>query len=301
MAANVEQSKIMAQLKAKAKGGWARARKVEPKARGAGGFPPGLKNAVAKVVGYKFDKTALKTDAKGVSTGGDPFFMLNVVGVEPDEVSGKRASVSWFLNESQYSTFEENQEALANDLMLLGFSPDDKNRYLPDDIGDIPQCMQQLVDEECHILVNTSVPKTAGKLPNLYVQGLAEGYQPAANNGAPAAEAVEGEAGEVVEEVVEEAGGDVPFVPEIGDQYSVPLGKAEAANCEVTGEPREKDGFVMVKMLAGPSEGKSFWVDPNKFESYIDEPEPVPEPEPVKPTRKPAAAKPKGGKGGKKK
>lgn len=291
MAANVEQSKIMAQLKAKAKGGWARARKVEPKARGAGGFPPGLKNAVAKVVGYKFDKTALKTDAKGVSTGGDPYFMLNVVGVEPDEVAGKRAGLSWFLNESQYSTFEENLEALANDLALMG-------KALPDDIGDVPAVMQELVDEETHILVNTSTPKTAGKLPNLFVQGLAEGYQPAGQNGAaPDASAPDNvEAADEAEPADAEPADDAPFVPEIGDQYSVPLGKAAAANCEVTGEPRE-DGKVKVKMIGGPNEGKSFFVDPNTFESYIDEPEP----EPAKPARKPAAAAKAKGKGGKKK
>lgn len=252
--ANVEQSKIMAGLKKRAAGAFKQARKEPPKPRGQGGFPPNLKNLVSKATEYKLDKTKTKEDG----SGGDPYFSLTTIVVDPPEYKGRRAVFSWFLNENQYATFDDNVAQLVNDLSLV--LADDA----PADIDEVPAAFQSMIDNGMHILFNTGGPRTNGRAPNLYIQGPAEGFGDGESNedSEDAGEDQEEEEGASEEESDEdgaEAGGDEEeWVPAADDEYSVKLkGQRKAYNCKVTAVDESKS-TVKVKMLDGPSKGKIF-------------------------------------------
>ena len=304
--ANVEHSKLMAQLKQKTKGAWTRARKVEPKARGAGGFPPNLKNLVAKVTEYKFAKTTMK-DGKG----GDPYFSLSAIVVEPAEYAGRRAAFNWFLNESQYQTLEESLENFANDLALMQGGTTNYQDGPPDDVADAPAFLQELIDNEAHIIFNSGGPRKNGNAPNLFIQGLAEGYtngeqsadEPDSENPEEGTEEEtgdgEGEAAEAdeeesaddegAEETAEEGTSD-EWQPVVGDAYSVAIGKDKPANCEVASDQLRDDGKLKVKMTDGPNTGKSYFVSPENLQEYI-EPKKAPAKKPEKKTAKKTSKK----------
>jgi hypothetical protein len=307
MAKNVEQSKLMAQLKAKSAGAWKRARQVEPKARGQGGFPPNIKNMIGKITAYKFDKTQAQN-----GKGGDPYFSLSATVIEPPEYAGRRAAFNWFLNESEWATLEQNLEQFANDLGLIAAGTTNYQDGLPADVADAPAFLQELVDNEVYIIFHSGGPRKNDKAPNLFIDGIAEGYtegyeggaggeagdeQPdgteEADSGEGEAEEVgdaeEGEVEEAVESADEEAEADEVPVWEVGDQFSVGLGKAAPANCEIT-KVLDDDKYT-VTMLAGPSKGKKFNVKGESLQTYIEE----------KPAKKPAPSKKPAGKTGKKK
>lgn len=299
MAANVEQSKLMAQLKAKAKGSWKRARQVEPKARGQGSFPPNLKNMVAKASAYKFDKTKPGEKGKG---GGDPYFSFTGIVVEPPEYAGRRAAFNWFLNESEWATLEENLETLANDIALLtGSEP-------PEDVGDIPALFQEVIDNEVHFIFHSGGERKGGKAPNLFIDGIAEGYEPAEgtndqestdepdSNDTEEGETEEvgddadGDSAEAVEDADAEAEADEVPPLEVGDGFAAVIGKDDPHNCTIV--TVADDGKHTVEMVDGPNKGKKFKVQESKLLEWIEKPK--------KPAAKPATKKP-AGKTGKKK
>jgi hypothetical protein len=76
----------------RSKGAWKKARNVEAKARGGGGLPPRLKNAVCRLSSYKLASTQR----------GDPYFTLTGIVEDPPELKGRRASFMWFINDSEW-------------------------------------------------------------------------------------------------------------------------------------------------------------------------------------------------------
>lgn len=163
MAQQANKSQIINELKRKSKGGWSeRSKNVDPRPRGGGGLPPGLKNCVGCCKSYKLDK----------ASNGNPFFMLTMIVKDPEELEGRRASVSWFMADSEYQTYEECEAALANDIALM--CPDTE---MPDDFDGILDVFKDLCERGVHLLFNTGRERKGGKAPNLFIQGLAEGWQ----------------------------------------------------------------------------------------------------------------------------
>lgn len=166
---NVEKSKVMNKLKATAKGAWKRARGIEAKARGGGGFPPNLKGLVAVCQNYKFTTT---NNAKK-----DPYFTLTCIVKDPDEYVGRRATFMWFINESEYATVEDNLNQLSNDLQLLGLE-------MPEDIEEVVGLFAELCEKGVHLTFNTGQPRKNDRPPNLFIQGLAEEWPDEPQEGA---------------------------------------------------------------------------------------------------------------------
>lgn len=217
MAAQKSESQIMNKLKMKSKGAWKRARKVEPKARGQGGFPPKLEGIVAVPKEFKLAET----------TKGDPFFSLTSIVVSPEEFKGRRATVSWFINDSQYATVEQNLEQMSNDLQLI------YHGEMPGDESGLLTVLKEICDAGEPIVLNSGGPRKNGGNPNLYIQGLADVEAGEATAEGEAGEGDEGTEGEGEtegdedegggdgtdgeEEGTEEEGGD--WVPAVDDKY----------------------------------------------------------------------------------
>lgn len=141
---------------------------MEAKARGGGGLPPGLKNEVAVCKTWKFAETQ----------NGDPYFTLTGIIKDNDELEGRRATVSWFINESDYATVDECLEQMANDLKLI------YDGELPDDIDGLPAVLDDLCQSGRHFLFNTGRERKGGKAPNVFIQGKADGYEDEPQDGA---------------------------------------------------------------------------------------------------------------------
>lgn len=154
------QSQLLNKLKTRSKGAWAKARHVEAKARGGGGFPPSMKGLVCRLRSYKLAET----------TKGDPYFSLTGIVVEPPEFEGRRATFSWFINESEYASVEDNLNQLSNDMQLI------YGDELPEDMKGILEVMKELCERGVAIVFNTGRERKGGKAPNLFIQGLADGY-----------------------------------------------------------------------------------------------------------------------------
>ena len=172
----VDRSKIMADIKNRGKGTFQRVKKTEAKAGGSG-LPPGIRDGIAKVSSWKLDKTKLKKNEQTRKvTGGDPFFTITAICVEPKEFDGvkcegKRATFMYFLNETEYSTFEENYEKFCNDLQLMGI---DTTKMKSDD--EIPTALDKLCKGENYIFFNTSARRNKPGEVNYYVQGKCESF-----------------------------------------------------------------------------------------------------------------------------
>lgn len=171
---NTQKSQILNKLKTVAKGAWNRARKVDAKPRGGGGFPPNLKNIVAACQSYKMATT--NTASK------DPYFMLTAIVKDPEELVGRRASFMWFINDSEWATVEENLNQMSSDLQMLG-------EEMPEDIGNVVDVLASLCERGVHLMFNTGGPKKSGKSPSLFIQGLAEEWPDEPQEGAGEAEA----------------------------------------------------------------------------------------------------------------
>lgn len=186
--AEMNRSQILNKLKTKAKGGWKKARQVEAKARGGGGFPPGLKGIVAVCREYKLGATKDKQD---------PYFTLTAIVVEPPELAGRRATFSWFINDSEYATVQDNLDQLSNDIQLI------YTETLPEELDGILDVMKEICERGVHLTFKTGQPRKNNKPPNLFIEGLAEGYEDdpkEANDGAASGgEATGDEGGDAVE------------------------------------------------------------------------------------------------------
>jgi len=241
---NVSQSKVMSKLKAKAKGAWNRARKVEAKGRGGGGFPPNLKNLVAVCQSYAFKETQK----------GDPFIQLNGVVKDPEELQGRKAVFMWFINESEWATIEDNLNQLSNDLQLLGLE-------MPEDLADLPPLLADICERGVHFLFNTGgQPKNTSKTPRLYIQGLAEDWEDnpeptneddnaAEGDGDNDAEAEGTEAAdegseEATDASDEQAEAEEPWTPAKGDEYNyTPPKEKKAHHVKVIAVDKKKETF----------------------------------------------------------
>jgi len=240
---NVSQSKVMSKLKAKAKGAWNRARKVEAKGRGGGGFPPNLKNLVAVCQSYAFKETKQ----------GDPFIQLNGVVKDPEELQGRKAVFMWFINESDWATIEDNLNQLSNDLQLLGLE-------MPEDLADLPPLLADICERGVHFLFNTGgQPKNTSKTPRLYIQGLAEDWEdnpeptddPNAQDDTQSdedgqnADSGEGDAeGDGTDDAGDQAADDAPWEPAKGDEYNyTPPKEKKAHHVKVIAVDKKKETF----------------------------------------------------------
>lgn len=192
----VNRSKIMADIKNRGKGTFQRVKKTEAKAGGQG-LPPGIKDGIAKISSWKVDKTKMKKDDKGRVTGGDPYFTITAICVEPTEFDGvkcdgKRATFMYFLNETEYNTFEENYEKFCNDLQLMGI---DTHKMKDDD--EIPAALDKHCKGDNYIFFNTTARRNKPGEVNYYVQGVCDSYSgdtPETEGDEPEAEAAESEA-----------------------------------------------------------------------------------------------------------
>lgn len=263
MPAQVSKSQILSKLKNKSKGGWKEARKVEPKARGGGGLPPNIKNAVAVAKSCKL----------GLTEKGDPYFTFTGIIKEPEDLEGRRATLMWFLNESDWQTFEEAERVFANDLgLLLG-----EGEEIPEDYDDVLEKMKELCERGIHFLFNTGRPAKNGGNPRVYLQGLADGWEDDPQEGAGEEEAqpersssnsspkkssgaktkpvedepspTEDEAVEYEEATEEEETEEEAYVPQKGDQYNFkPKGAKASEAYEVTACNADK-GTVDLKQV----------------------------------------------------
>lgn len=161
----MSKSQLLSKLKQTAKGAWKNARQVEPKARGGGGLPPNLKNVVCVARAWKFAETQK----------GDPFFTLTGIIKDHDTLTDRRATIMWFINESEYATVEDNLNQLANDLGLL--LPTASYDVMPEALEDILEVLKEIVEEGKHFLINTGKERSNGRSPNIFIQGLADGYE----------------------------------------------------------------------------------------------------------------------------
>ncbi len=218
---NTQKSQILNKLKTVAKGAWGRARKVDAKPRGGGGFPPNLKNVVAACQSYKMATT--NTAAK------DPYFMLTAIVKDPAELEGRRASFMWFINESEWATVEDNLNQLSNDLQVLG-------EEMPEDIADVVDVLASLCERGVHLMFNTGSPKQSGKSPSLFIQGLAEDWPDEPQEDAGEAEAKpqaggKGKPGKGKKDDEPPADAppadEEPWIPEVKQQYNYTPPKAK--------------------------------------------------------------------------
>lgn len=262
-------AQLLNDLKRKSKGGWEQARNVEPKARGGGGLPPRLKNIVGVCKHWKFAATQK----------GDPYFTLTCIIKDDAELEGRRATISWFINDSEYNTVDECLEMMANDLALAGVE-------LPDDIDQIPACLDDLCERGVHLLLNTGAERKGGKAPNVFIQGPADGYADEPQQGAgedagresrraapatsangsgggskrraaPAAPTEPDPADDVVAEddgVVPANDDDAGYVPQLKDEYGYTY-KGETQRFTVT-KVNEEKGKVQLTQKAKPKKGQ---------------------------------------------
>lgn len=178
----VTKAQILNKMKSTSKGAWKRARNVDAKPRSGGGFPPNLKNVVARCQSWKMD----------VASNDNPYFALTAIVVEPQEYENRRATFMWFIGDSEYATAEDSLNNLSSDLQLIYTDGD-----MPEDIDGIPDVLKELCDAGRHLLFNTGGPRKGGKSPNLFIQGPAEGFEddPDANAAYDAANPERGGAG----------------------------------------------------------------------------------------------------------
>lgn len=210
MAAQATTSQILAKVKGKLKGGWKKARSVTPKARSQGGLPQGIKGAVATCAEFK----------AALTSKGDPYFSLTGVIQEPEELKDRRATSMWFINDSRYSTAQDEAEKMANDLALL--LPAIGQEELPDDEAGILEVMKELCEAQVPFIFDTSRHRDKTKNGNVIIQGLAEGFEGAAASNGEAGDAGDEDPEASVEgEVDPEAeGGEV--IPQVGDEFMYP-------------------------------------------------------------------------------
>jgi len=152
-------SSVLAKFKRTVGKSWNKSRKTEAQARGQS-LPPGIRNGVAKLSSYKIDETQ----------NGDPYFALTGTVVEPEDHEGRKATVTHFINDSEWATAEECLERLISDLKLLGVEGLDEA-----DIDDLEELIKSAVDEEKHFYFNTA-ESGKKKQVRVYIQGPAEDF-----------------------------------------------------------------------------------------------------------------------------
>ena len=276
---NTQKSQILNKLKTVSKGAWKRSRAIDAKARGGGGLPPNLKGVVAACQTYRMAQT--NNAAK------DPYFMLTCIIKDPEELEGRKVTFMWFINDSEYATVEDNLNLLSNDLQLLG-------EEMPEDVGEVVDCLARLCEKGVHLIFNTGgQPKNASRTPKPYIQGLAEdwpdepqegageaeGKKPAAKGGKPAnknqkaEEAPEsdpddtsdagdgGDAGDATDASAEE-----PWVPQVDDEYSYQGKKATVVKVD------EKKKTFDLKTGKPPKvvKGVKWWKDKKETEASVE-------------------------------
>lgn len=111
-----EESKILAGVKKRSKGGHDRVKDRKPRS-GNRKLPGGIKNGVARVTGYKI----------ALDKNDQPFFQIQATCVEDSEGSEEFENAGVFIGlmhrfeEDDYRTEEQNVEDMYRDLKLLGY------------------------------------------------------------------------------------------------------------------------------------------------------------------------------------
>lgn len=266
-------SQLLNKLKTKARGAWSKSREVEPKARGQGGFPPNLKGLVAVVKHWKFSETK----------NHDPMIQITGIVQDPEEYVGRRATMMYFINDSEYATVQDNLDNFANDVKLL-IRPDEEvpgapgPGELPDSIEDILDVLQYLCEIGRHFEFNTGQARKEGRSPNLFIQGIPDNWEDAPQEGAGEAVAdeaardgqatqAEGEAGDDQGSVdgpdettrqdadADAPADDEPWEPEVKQEYytlykATPKDKAKKVAVKITKVDKKK--FTVDAKLSDP-------------------------------------------------
>jgi hypothetical protein len=165
---------------------------------------------------------AVKGLSLGLDKNSNPFLQIQFVCLMPPEDAGTRFNQAHFLNESEYSTLEENYDRLYSDLQLMGIDTSEL------ELDEMKAAVQELVDAGKCITFNTRANKKSGET-RVFIQGEAaqkasdfdyseptveaepeeEAPAPKPKRTKAAAPPVEEE--EEAEEYVEEAGDDEEF------------------------------------------------------------------------------------------
>lgn len=162
MAEELSRSDFVKRLNKKAKGGMAKAKHADPKARGRQ-LPGGIKNGVAKLSSFKLSETK----------NGDEMLTITGIVVEPEDCHGMRCNIMHFLNESEYASLEDNLSNLCADLQLLEID----TPSMGDNIGEYLDALEERCNENPYFLFNTQTKKNGNTA--IYLQGLAdENYVP---------------------------------------------------------------------------------------------------------------------------
>lgn len=164
--AESSQSKLLADVKKKAKGAWKRSREVAPKAKGQS-LPDNLVRAVAQLSSYKLAR----------DKNGNPYFSIKGIGVEPPEIDGASVSVMHFIRETEQKSVEKRLDDLASDIKLL--AGDDS--ILDDtEIDDIPKVLAKLCKEGPYFYFSTWRPPADKNNPSpgqfVFIQGRADDF-----------------------------------------------------------------------------------------------------------------------------
>lgn len=114
-----------------------------------------------------------KTEEKGI-----PFFSITGICRVPEEYDGARVTVTHFLQESQWATWEDITNNLVSDLKLLG-ADRLENHPLDDDfeLDDLPDMLDELCEAKPEFLFNTRKAGKRAKNPDavyISIQGLVE-------------------------------------------------------------------------------------------------------------------------------
>ena len=142
MALDMEQSKLLAQVKKRAKGTYDRIKQTEAMARGRS-LPGNLKDAVGLIT----DAYLKQTDS------GSLMLIVKASTIEPEEYKGLYCGFSYFLEDSQYQSFEDVMTQFVSDLKLIGLE------HLVEEADDESSLIQVFIDHvknhEHYFLFNT--------------------------------------------------------------------------------------------------------------------------------------------------
>lgn len=168
MAKQVSKSQVLAKVKRRAKGAWDRSRQRAAKAKGAQ-LPDGIVRGVAQFTDYKMSE-----DKKG-----NPYVILQGVVKDPEDCDGMNCSVAHFIRETKTKTVEDKLDNLSSDLQLLtGDGPVNEEglTVAESDVDDWPDILDHLKEARPFFLFNTWKPADGDVM--VFIQGLAEDWEP---------------------------------------------------------------------------------------------------------------------------
>jgi hypothetical protein len=152
----MDKQSIFNQIKLKAKGAFKRA--VEKAKNASPRFQRNLPYSMNDMIGMAIDYNI------GLTKADDPYIVLHGVVVNPAEYEGTKFTITWFLNEGMYSSFEENLTAFLNDLTLLCGKT-------PTSIEEAEVFLKELSSQKVKFLFDTGKERKDNRPPRIYVKG----------------------------------------------------------------------------------------------------------------------------------